>query len=139
MVSRVVEDISCRLPIISCPLPLQPHPATLSRYRIFQQHHQEMPCPPPSYQQANNSDDDLQDKYKDCAVTLKVGRSVCGVVLPYRDPAHIGNAFPRDPIHIRPFNNYFSKVKIDRTWIAVGFLPMKINAMNDPKVRYELV
>ena len=35
MVSRVVEEMSCRLPILLCALPLQPHPETLSRCQIF--------------------------------------------------------------------------------------------------------
>ena len=54
---------------------------------------------------ANNLDDYLQDKYEDCAVTLKVGRSVCSVVLIYRYLTHIANGFPGDPIHLHPFDN----------------------------------
>ena len=60
------------------------------------------------------------------------------MVRTYRDLTHIVNGFPGDPIHLHPFDNCFSKVKINRTWIAVGFLPMTRNAVNDPKVRYEL-
>ena len=74
-----------------------------------------------------NLDDDLQDKDEDCAVTLKVGRSICSVVLTYRDISHIVNGFPGDPIHLRPFDNCFSKVNIKRTWIAVVFLLMTRN------------
>ena len=46
MVSRVVEEMSFRIPILSCPLPLQSNPEKLSRFRIRQQHRQEMPFPP---------------------------------------------------------------------------------------------
>ena len=56
---------------------------------------------------ANNLDDYIQDKDEDCAVTLKVGRSVCIVVLTYRDLTHIVNGFLGDPIHLRPFDNCF--------------------------------
>ena len=87
---------------------------------------------------ANNLDYDLQDKDEDCAVTIKIGRSVCSVVIAYRDITHIVNRFPGNPIHPRPFNNCFSRMNINITWIAVGFLPMTRNAVNDPKVRYEL-
>ena len=50
MVSKLVEEMLCRLPIILFPLPLQPHLATLSRYRIHQKHRQDMLCPTPIYQ-----------------------------------------------------------------------------------------
>ena len=61
------------------------------------------------------------------------------MVLTYRDIAHIVNGFPGDPIHLRPFDNCFSNVNIDRMWIVVGFLPMTRNMVNGPKVRYELI
>ena len=64
---------------------------------------------------ANNLDNYLQDKDKDCVVTLKVGRSVYIVVLAYMDISHIINGFPGDPIHLHPFYNCFSKVNMDRT------------------------
>ena len=51
MVLRVQEEMSCCLPILLCTIPLQTHPATLSRFQILQQHLQEIPCPPQIYQQ----------------------------------------------------------------------------------------
>ena len=72
------------------------------------------------YGSADNLDNGLQYEDKDCAITLKVGRSVFSVVLTYRDLSHLVNGFPGYRIHIRPFDNFFSKVKINRTWIAVA-------------------
>ena len=51
MVLRVVDEMLCRLPILSCLLPLKIHPATLSRFRIRQQQRLDIPCLPPIYQQ----------------------------------------------------------------------------------------
>ena len=39
---------------------------------------------------------------------------------------------------MRPFDYHFTKEGIIRSWIAVGFLPMKGRAMEDPKERHEL-
>ena len=78
-------------------------------------------------------DDDLEG-----AIDLKVGSSVCSVVLTYKDLSSIVNGCPGDPIGLRPFDLCFSQEKTLNTWRAVGFLPMNRNAVNDPKVRYEL-
>ena len=84
---------------------------------------------------ADVSDDVLEDLG---SLSIKVGQSVCSVALTYRDLGYVINGFPGDPIHLRPFDNCFTKTKIHSTFIAVGFLPMTRNAVNDPKVGYEL-
>ena len=38
----------------------------------------------------------------------------------------------------RLFDNTFTKENITNSWIAVGFLPMTANAVNDTKVLFEL-
>ena len=54
------------------------------------------------------------------------------------DLAPIVNGFPGDPIEMRSFDYCFQEESILKSWIAVGFLPMTRNAINDPKVRREL-
>lgn len=55
-----------------------------------------------------------------------------------RDLGNIVNGYPGDPVHLRPFDFCFTKEKIIKTWINVGFMPMTGNAALDPKVRHEL-
>ena len=55
-----------------------------------------------------------------------------------RDLSFIANGYSNDPIELRPFDHCFTKENIIKTWIAIGFLPMTGNAVNDPKVAYEL-
>ena len=69
---------------------------------------------------------------------VKVGNSVCNVSIGNEDLAAILNGFPGDAIEFRPFDRYFCRVRILSYWIAVGFLLMTRNVVNDPKVRYEL-
>ena len=52
--------------------------------------------------------------------------------------SNIVNGFPGDDILKRPFDYTFTEANIINSWIAVGFLPMTANEVNDPKVRYEL-
>lgn len=68
----------------------------------------------------------------------KKSRSVCSVRLGNTDLGKIVNGFPGDPIELRPFDFIFQKQTILNTWRAVGFIPMTANAVNDPKVWYEL-
>ena len=83
------------------------------------------------------SDDEHEDGEGDVC-TFNVGRSVCNVTIGNKDLGAIVNGFPGDPIEKRPFDFCFCYEKIIAKWIAVGFLPMTGNAVNDPKVRYEL-
>lgn len=69
---------------------------------------------------------------------LKKQRSICNVNITHRDLSFIVNGYSNDPIELRPFDHCFTKENIIKTWIAVGFLPMTGNAVNDPKVAYEL-
>ena len=55
-----------------------------------------------------------------------------------RDLFNIVNGFPGDDVSKKPFDYTFTKANIINSWIAVRFLPMTANAVNDPKVRYEL-
>ncbi len=48
------------------------------------------------------------------------------------------NGWPGDPVELRQFDCHFTPERIIKTWIAVGFLPMMGNTVNDPKVRHEL-
>jgi hypothetical protein len=48
------------------------------------------------------------------------------------------NGWPGNPIELRPFDCHFTAKRINKSWIAVGFLPMTGNAVNDPKIRHEL-
>ena len=52
--------------------------------------------------------DDLDDDLEG-AIDLKVGSSVCSVVLTYKDLSSIVNGFPGDPIGLRPFDLCFSR------------------------------
>ena len=72
------------------------------------------------------------------SIAVKVGNSVCHVTIGNEDLGAIVNGFPGDPIEHRPFDRYFCRPRILKYWCAVGFLPMTRNAVNDPKVRYEL-
>ncbi len=51
---------------------------------------------------------------------------------------HVVNGYPGDPVELRPFDYCFTKEKIIKSWISVGFMPMTGNAALDPKVRHEL-
>jgi len=55
-----------------------------------------------------------------------------------RDLSVIVNGYSNNPIELRHFDHCFTKENIIKTWIAVGFLPMMGNAVNDSKVAYEL-
>ena len=66
------------------------------------------------------------------------GQSLCNVSLTNRDLGAIVNGYPDDPVELRPFDYCFTKEKIIKSWIAVGFLPMTGKAALDPKVRHEL-
>ena len=65
-------------------------------------------------------------------------RSACNVSIGNRDLANIVNGFPGDELVNKPFDYTFTRQNIINSWIAVGFLPMTANAVNDPKVRFEL-
>lgn len=88
------------------------------------------------YVAVNDSDDENEDGDDD--YTFNVGSSVCNVSIDNRDLGAIVNGMPGDEIDKRPFDNTFTRPKIIDTCIKVGFLPMTGNAVNDPKVRYEL-
>jgi hypothetical protein len=89
--------------------------------------------------EAESSDDD--NDHEDTSTTRKKKRarlSACHVSLGNRDLGNIVNGVPDDDISKRPFDRTFTKTNIINSWIAVGFLPMTGNAVNDPKVRFEL-
>ena len=54
------------------------------------------------------------------------------------DLGNLVNGWPGDPIEKRPFDCHFTVERIIKTWIAVGFLPMMGNGINNSKVRHEL-
>jgi hypothetical protein len=81
------------------------------------------------YKESDDSDDD-NGKRKE--------RSICNVSFSNLDLANLVNGWPDDPVELRPFDYHFTTERIIKTWIAVGFLPMTGNAVNDPKVRHEL-
>ena len=85
----------------------------------------------------SNSGSD-SDNDSSCVNVLKKKRSICNVSLSASDLSNVVNGFPGDPLELRPFDFCFTKDKIIKTWINVGFLPMTGNAALDPKVRYEL-
>ncbi len=79
------------------------------------------------------------DNDSSCGAELpKKRRSVCNVSLTTSDVSNVVNGYPGDPVDLRPFDFCFTKEKIIKTWIKVGFMPMTGNAALDPKVRYEL-
>jgi hypothetical protein len=61
-------------------------------------------------------------------------RSLCNVSMGNRDLANIVNSFPGNSVKNRPFDYTFTKENIINSWIAVGFLPMTANAVNNAKV-----
>ena len=65
-------------------------------------------------------------------------KKICNVSITNLDLGNIVNGFSDDPIELRPFDYSFRRGTIVNTWKAVGFVPMTANAVNDPKVRYEL-
>ncbi len=81
------------------------------------------------YNKSNNSDDDD---------SMRKGWSICNVSFSNLDLANLVNGWPDDPVELRPFDYHFTTQRIITTWIAVGFLPMTGNAVNDPKVRHVL-
>ena len=80
------------------------------------------------------SPDDV-DEEKALQVVYKT--NVCNVSFAPQDLPHIVNGYPRDPIHLRPFDKTFTKETIQSWWREVGFLPMNRNSLNDPKVRWQ--
>ena len=64
--------------------------------------------------------------------------SLMNVGLGNLDLGHMVDGYPGDPIERRPFTYCFTPAKVLTWWRKVGFLPMNRNALNDPKVRYEL-
>ena len=78
------------------------------------------------------------DEIVDDDDSKKRGNSFCNVSIGNRDLANIVNGYPGDAIELRPFDYCFQKDMIIDTWKAVGFIPMTANAVNDPKVRYQL-
>ena len=71
-------------------------------------------------------------------IVKKRGTSFCIVSIGNRDLANIVNGFSGDAIELRPFDYCFQKTMIIDAWRKVGFIPMTANAVNNPKVRYEL-
>jgi len=64
--------------------------------------------------------------------------SVCNVGLGNLDLGNMGNGFNNDLLEHKPFDFVFRRANILSWWKKVGFLPMTRNALNDPKVRYEV-
>jgi hypothetical protein len=89
------------------------------------------------HKEENDDDDDDSDD-EGGRGKKKHSRSACNVSLGNRDLSNIVNGFPGDNVSKKPFDYTFTKANIINSWIAVGFLPMTANAVNDPKVRYEL-
>ena len=88
-----------------------------------------------------NPDDEIEaEEYEenDEILSVRVGKSVCNVKIGNSDLPFIVNGLPDNPIEMRPFDRYFYRTRILSYWIARGFLSMTQNAVNNPKVRYEL-
>ena len=64
--------------------------------------------------------------------------SACNLSLGNSDLSNMVNGIPEDSIALRPFERTFTQENIINLWIAIGFLPMTSNTVNDPKVRYKL-
>ena len=86
----------------------------------------------------DNNDDDNDNNNEGGRGKKKHSRSACNVSLGNRDLSNIGNGFSGDDVSKKSFNYTFTKADIINSWTAVGFLHMAANAVNDPKVRYEL-
>jgi len=87
---------------------------------------------------ATDGDGDSDIEGDEDEFEFEVDGSVCSVGLGNRDLARIVNGSPNDPIELRPYDYIFTLENIIATWIKVGFMPMTANAVNDPKVMYEL-
>ena len=48
------------------------------------------------------------------------------------------NGVPDDAIKDRPFDCHFTKEKIIRSWVKIGFVPYTRSCLKNPKVRKEL-
>ena len=83
----------------------------------------------------NESDNSICDDEDD---GKQKGRSICYFIFSNLDLANLVNGWPGDPVQLWPFDCHFMAEGIIETWIAVGFLPITGNAVNDPKVRHEL-
>ena len=70
--------------------------------------------------------------------SFTVGKSVCAITIGNLELGHIINGFIGDLIEKSPFDYCFQKHKLINMWIKVGFLQMSYNAINDPKVIFEL-
>ena len=80
-----------------------------------------------------DEDSDDEDTF-----TLRYKGSVCNVTQGNNDLPRIVNGYQNNPIKLRSFDKTFTKSNIISWWKNVGFLPMSRNALNDPKVRWEL-
>ena len=89
-------------------------------------------------QQGGAEDDSNDDESDDEDDGKRKERSICNVSFSNFDLGNMVNCWPDDPVELRPFDCHFTPDRIIKTWIAVGFLPMTGNAVNDPKVRHEL-
>ena len=87
-----------------------------------------------------SSDEDEDDRSVAVAAPVEApqAQSITKVKLCNLDLGHVINGFPGDPAELRPFDFCFTKEKIIKTWINVGFMPHTGNAALDPKVRHEL-
>jgi len=61
-------------------------------------------------------------------------RNACNISIGNCDLANIVNGFPGDELVNKPFDYTFTRQNIINSWIAVGFLSMTANAVNDPKL-----
>jgi hypothetical protein len=86
-----------------------------------------------SAEESSKSDDDGIQAGKQ-----KRTRTACNVSIGNRDLASIVNGYPGNPIARQPLDYTFTRRNIINSWIAVNFLPMTANVVNDPKVRFEL-
>jgi hypothetical protein len=86
-------------------------------------------------QGADDSNDDESDDKDD---GKRKEQRICNVIFSNFDLGHLVNGWPDDTVKLQPFDCHFTPERIIKTWIAVGFLPMTGNVVNDPKVRHEL-
>ena len=85
-----------------------------------------------------NEDEDDRSVVVAVPVEAPPAQSITKVKLCNPYLGHVINGFPGDPAELRPFDFCFTKKKIIKTWINVGFMPHTGTVALDPKVRHEL-
>jgi hypothetical protein len=86
----------------------------------------------------NNRVDPVIDPVVDDGPGKHHEQSICNISFSNMGLGNLVIGWPDDPVELRLFDCHFNAKQINKTWIAVGFMPMMENAANDAKVRYKL-